>query len=82
MHIFKDMLNSYAALPKFKIKEFMDKADADGFSLVFISEGYDEIELFLRSLEEPYPHDLNITLKSFQLRGFNYIKDLPSAIIN
>lgn len=82
LHIFKDYINMYAALPKFKIKEFLDKTREEDYELILIGETIDELQSFLSSLERPYPHQLNITLKSFQLRGWNYIKDLPSAIIN
>lgn len=69
-------------MPKFKIKEFIQKSETLNYDLIFLNSTPETIEDFVRQLEEPYPHELNLTLKNFQLRGFNYIKDLPSAIIN
>jgi SNF2 family DNA or RNA helicase len=60
----------------------MDYAESLGYEFIFMKSDPEEIEKFIVALDEPYPFDLNITLKSFQLRGFNYVKDLPSAIIN
>lgn len=82
MHTFKELVNSYSALPKFKIKEFIEKTEALNFTVIFLNSDVESVEEFVRRLEEPYPHDLNLTFKSFQLRGFNYVKDLDSAIIN
>lgn len=82
LHTFKELVNSYSALPKFKIKEFIEKTELLNFTVIFLNSDVETVEDFVRRLEEPYPHKLNLTLKSFQLRGFNYIKDIPSAIIN
>jgi len=82
LHTFKELVNSYSALPKFKIKEFIEKAEKFNYTIIFINSNLETVEDFVRRLEEPYPHELNLTFKSFQLRGFNYVKDLPSAIIN
>lgn len=82
LHTFKELVNSYSALPKFKIKEFIEKSEQLNYDLIFLNSAPETIEDFVRQLEEPYPHELNLELKGFQLRGFNYIKNLPSAIIN
>jgi hypothetical protein len=79
---FGDLVNQLRSVPKVKVHEFIDKATELNFILVFMNTKFTDLVKFAEGLDEPYPYTLNITLKQFQLRGWNYIKDLDSAIIN
>jgi UDP-N-acetyl-D-mannosaminuronic acid transferase (WecB/TagA/CpsF family) len=69
IHVFKNLINNYSAVPKFKIQELQDVAKNEGYKIFLIGIDPDFIETFIQDLNQPYPHDLNITLKNFQLRG-------------
>ena len=77
-----DILNDYQAVPLLKLDQLYQSAEQAGFSDVVLLEDKDDILGFLNGLDDPYPCELNVSLKKFQLQGFNYTKDLPAAIIN
>lgn len=67
-------------IPFLKLPYFFTEAEYSGTNQIIL---LNDLNLsYLDDLDEAYPYDLNITLKKFQLQGFNYTKDLPSALIN
>jgi SNF2 family DNA or RNA helicase len=82
IHNLKGVLNEYRAVNRLKISSLLEAADENGYENLFFVGDPEELYTFIDDLDEPYPFDLNVSLKKFQLRGFNYTRDLPSAIIN
>jgi hypothetical protein len=76
------LLNEYDALPALRFGDLIERADQEGYTDIAYVGDLDEFLNWLGSLDEPYPYDLSVSLKTFQVRGFNFTKDLPSAIIN
>lgn len=82
VHSLKEVIGEYRAVHKLDIKKLISVAKEAGFeSTVYINDP-NNLFNFIDHLDDPYPYDLGVTLKKFQLRGFNYTKDLDSAIIN
>lgn len=78
---FKDIIGEYRAVFKFKVDELREKAEELGYEqIIYMDDPSDVIER-QKNLDEPYPFELNVELKRFQLQGFNYCKDLKSDII-
>jgi SNF2 family DNA or RNA helicase len=82
VHTLKDILNEYRAVNRLKISELTSAAAKFGYKDIYYLGDPEELYTFIDRLDDPYPYKLNFELKKFQLRGFNYTKDLPSAIIN
>lgn len=82
MHNLKDVLNEYRSINRLKLNELLRRAHEEGYTKLYFMDDPDELYQFIDGLDEPYPCELTVDLKQFQLRGFNYTKDLPSAIIN
>jgi SNF2 family DNA or RNA helicase len=82
VHALKETIGEYRAIHKLKLDKLFEAADEEGFGPIVYAGNPDDIFDFLKRLDDPYPHDLSVTLKHFQLRGYNYTKSLDSAIIN
>lgn len=82
VHNLKGVLNEYRAINRLRLNDLVTHADKQGYDELFFVGDPSKLYSFLHNLDEPYPYDLNIELKKFQIRGFNYTKDLPSSIIN
>lgn len=81
-HTLKKSIGQYRAVNKLLLNDFLEEAENEGYTKACIIGDPEKLFGFLETLDDPYPYYLNVTLKKFQLRGFNYTKDLPSAIIN
>lgn len=81
-HNLKEVIGEYRAVNKLNLDKLFEAADEYGYTQLIYVNDPDELYSFMDSLDDPYPFELGVTLKQFQLRGFNYTKDLPSAIIN
>jgi hypothetical protein len=81
-HRLKGVINEYCALPILKLNDLTKRANEEGFSSLFFIGDPGQLQDYIASLDDPYPYSLPVELKQFQLRGFNYTKDLPSSIIN
>jgi len=78
----KDLIGEYSSVFQFKVDKLRELAEEKGYEqLIYFNDPKEVIKRY-DSLDTPYPFPLNVTLKKFQLQGFNYCKDLPSDIIN
>lgn len=78
---FKDIIGEYRAVFQFKVDELRDKAEELGYDQIIYMDDPSEVIDRQEHLDDPYPFDLNIDLKPFQLQGFNYCRDIKSDII-
>lgn len=81
-HRLKDTIGEYRAVHKLDINKLLTAAQDSGFDPVVFTSDPDELYEFIDKLDEPLPIKLSVELFPFQLRGFNYLKDLPSSICN
>jgi len=65
-----------------KIDQLYDEAARYGFENVFFTKDAVDLQAKYANLNRSYPCELNVDLLRFQLQGFNYTKDEPTAIIN
>jgi len=78
-HTLKDQIGEYRTVHKLQMESFSDEAEKKGYKSLLLLEG---LRLELDHLDDPYPFELSVQLKKFQIRGFNYTKDKPVAFIN
>jgi hypothetical protein len=79
---FYDLLGDHQSISLLRLKDLYAEADRRGYKdVVWLDDPVNDIR-WLDELDDPYPYDLNITLKKFQLQGFNFTKELDSSIIN
>jgi hypothetical protein len=82
MHDFRDLIGEYRAIFQFDVDKLRERAEELGYhEIIFMDDPASVIER-QEHLDDPYPYKLNVELKKFQLRGFNYCKDLQADIIN
>jgi SNF2 family DNA or RNA helicase len=82
IHDFGDLIGEYRAIFQFEVDKLRERADDLGYAeLVYIDDPSETIER-QHHLDDPYPFPLSVNQFRFQLRGFNYCKDLRSDIIN
>lgn len=81
-HTLKETVGEYRAVHKLQFQKLVDAADKNGFETIVSGNDPTEVYTFLDHLDDPLPIDLNVELRQFQLRGFNYLKDLPASICN
>jgi len=81
-HALKDTIGEYRAVHKLDFPKLIEAADSSGFGPIITTFDVQEMYSFLEHLDDPLPIELNVNLRKFQLRGFNYLKDLPSCIPN
>jgi SNF2 family DNA or RNA helicase len=81
-HSLKDVIGEYRAVHKLKLDDLLKTAETNGYNSVFYMRDPEELYGFLDHLDDPYPYDLNVELKKFQLRGYNYLRGLDSKIYN
>lgn len=81
-HSLKEVIGEYRAVHKLKFPSLLDAAKENDYTAIYYTREPDELYGFLDHLDDPYPYDLNVDLKRFQLRGFNYLKGLESKIYN
>jgi len=81
-HTLKEVIGEYRAVHKLQFQQLLDAADEHGFGPIVYASDPAELYAFLNHLDDPLPVELNVELRKFQLRGFNYLKDLPSSICN
>jgi len=81
-HTLKETIGEYRAIHKLDINKLLTAADEAEFEPVVFTSNPEELFNFIDTLEEPLPVELGVELYPFQLRGFNYLKDLPSSICN
>jgi len=79
--IFESVIGPYKAIHKLDIYKLLEAAEKEQFSVVFINDPQEVFD-FVDSLNDPLPVKLNVNLFPFQLRGFNYLKDLDASICN
>lgn len=82
IHDLKEIIGEYKSIFMFKVDQLRDVAEDQGYERIIYLEDPTEVISKYEELLNPYPFNLNITLKKFQLQGFNYCKDLKSDIIN
>lgn len=78
----KELIGDYSSVFQFKVDKLRELAEDKGYEQLYYMDDPAEVIERYDSLNEPYPYPLNVTLKKFQVQGFNYCKDLPSDIIN
>lgn len=79
---FEDLIGNYRAIFQFEVDKLRDRAEDLGYEqLIYLDDPTEVIER-QEKLNEPYPYPLEAELMPFQLRGFNYCKELESDIIN
>lgn len=81
-HTLKEVIGEYRAVHKLEFPRLIEAADSSGFSPIISTFNIEDTYSFLQHLDDPLPVELNVTLRKFQLRGFNYLKDLPICIPN
>lgn len=81
-HTLKDTIGEYRAIHKLEFPKLIAAAESSGFGPIVSTFDVQEMYTFLEHLDDPLPIELNVELRKFQLRGFNYLKDLPSCIPN
>lgn len=81
-HTLKDVIGEYRSVHKLDLQDLLDAAEESGYRSLIYTKDPKELFSFVEHLDDPYPFDLNFEFKKFQLRGFNYTKDLRSCIIN
>jgi hypothetical protein len=81
-HTLKDTIGEYRAVHKLEFPKLVEAAESSGFGPIISTFDVQEMYSFLEHLDDPLPVDLNVSLRKFQLRGFNYLKDLPSSVCN
>jgi SNF2 family DNA or RNA helicase len=81
-HSLKDTIGEYRAVHKLEFTKLIDAAESAGFGPIITTFDVQEMYSFLEHLDDPLPVKLNVELRKFQLRGFNYLKDLPACIPN
>lgn len=82
VHYLKDIIGEYKSIFMFDVDKLRDKAQEFGYDrVVYMNDPTEVIDRY-DHLNDPYPFQLNVDLKPFQLQGFNYCKDLKSDIIN
>lgn len=82
IHTFHDLIGPFQDIHKLKVEPLLKHADDEGIDSIFYLGDLDALAAFIDDLDTPYPLSLEITLKKFQLQGFNYCKNLKSDIIN
>lgn len=82
-HKLKESIGPYRAISIFKLDQIETLASNEGYErLVFIQDPAKMVER-ISNLDDPYPFSLgDIELKPFQLKGFNYLKNNLSDIVN
>lgn len=81
-HTLKDIVGEYRAVHKLQFQKLIDAAEEHGFDTIIYARDPAELYAFIEHLDDPLPVELNVELRKFQLRGFNYLKDMPSSICN
>ena len=81
-HDLRDLIGEYRSIFEFDIDKLREKAEELGYEQIVYLDDPTESVKRLEQMDTPYPLDLNVDLKKFQTRGFNYCKDLKSDIIN
>jgi SNF2 family DNA or RNA helicase len=82
-HKLKDQIGPYRAVSMFKLDQFKDRAEQEGYEKLIFTEDPAPVFQRVENLNEPYPFDLNgIELYKFQLQGFNYLRDSLADIVN
>lgn len=78
----KELIGEYSSVFQFKVDKLRELAEDKGYEQLFYMNDPKEVIERYDSLDEPYPYELGMDLKRFQLQGFNYCKELHSEIIN
>lgn len=81
-HTLKETIGEYRAVHKLEFSKLINAAESSGFEPIISTFDVQEMYSFLERLDDPLPVELNVELRKFQLRGFNYLKDMPSCIPN
>jgi hypothetical protein len=77
-----ELLGDHQSISLLRLEELYESAEEKGYEdIVWLDDLTQGIE-WVDHLDDPYPYDLNITLKKFQLQGFNFTKELDSSVIN
>ncbi len=81
-HRLKDTIGQYRAIHKLDLDKLLAVAQDSGFHPVVYVGDLSRLHSQLDGLDDPLPFELGVNLFPFQLRGFNYLKDLPASICN
>jgi SNF2 family DNA or RNA helicase len=81
-HTLKDVIGEFRAVHKLDLEKLTKAADEYGYNPLIYTKDPQTLQEILIRLNDPLGFDLNVTLYPFQLRGFNYMKDLPRSICN
>jgi SNF2 family DNA or RNA helicase len=83
-HMFElhELVGDYSSVFVFDTDKLRDLAEEKGYQQIIYLDDPQEIVKQREALDDPFPFDLNVELKKFQLQGFNYCRNLKSDIIN
>lgn len=81
-HTLKKEIGEYRAVHKLDFRTLVEAAEKNGFGPITYAQDPVSLYDFIEHLDDPLPIELNVELRKFQLRGFNYLKDLPVSIPN
>lgn len=82
VHTLKEVIGEYRAVHRLDIQKLLSAADEYGYGPLIYTRDTDDLFDFLNRLDDPLPIEIGVTPYPFQLRGFNYLKDLPNSICN
>jgi SNF2 family DNA or RNA helicase len=81
-HTLRDTIGEYRAIHKLKFEKLVEAADEAGYEHLIYTRPPSELFDFLEKLDEPFPTDLNVDLKKFQIRGYNFLRSQDSKFYN
>lgn len=82
-HNLKDLLGPYRAVSMFKLDRLSERAIEEGYETFVFNDDPQPVYEKIQRLGEPYPYELGgITLRPFQIQGYNHLRDSKADIVN